>query len=382
MTPASNPGWEGFGRKISRFATLLICGLSLVLISACSKSDKDGPGRRGSGAGGPVTVEVRTVESRILADTLEALGTTRANESVTLTTKVTDTVGKVNFEDGEYVESGAILIELTSEEEQAQLSEARVNLREAENQWKRLKDLRTRGAVSESDLDVAEARVDAERARLNTITARLKDRLVRAPFAGLLGFRQVSEGTLISPGTPISTIDDIAVIKLDFTVPETALAVLAAGQTVMARSVVYGDREFVGTVSSVGSRVDPVTRAVVVRASIDNSDRALRPGMLMTVRLVTDRREALVVPESSVIQLADEAFVYVVDDESRSRRRRVETGRRSQGVIEILGGLVAGDRVISEGIIKVRDGAPVRLSDELQPVADGAQVRQRRDSLE
>ncbi len=353
---------------------ILVAGVALMA-GACSDDSERGGGRRGPGSGGPVTVEAITVSSRTLYDTLEALGTTRANESVTLTAKVTDTVGKVNFEDGQFVDSGAILIELTSEEEQAQLAEARVNLRDAENQWNRLKGLREQGVVSASDLDAAVARVDAERARLNTIIARLKDRLVRAPFAGLLGFRQVSEGTLITPGTPITTIDDIATIKLDFTVPETALAVLAPGQTVLARSVVYGDRDFSGVVSSVGSRVDPVTRAVVVRAIFDNADRALRPGMLMTVRLVTDRREALVVPESAVIQIADESFVYALDSESQARRQTIMTGSRRQGVIEVLGGLAEGDLVISEGIIKVRDGVTVRLLDDARPFAEAKRDR-------
>ncbi len=356
----------------------LTCAIILGLTSGCS-GDKAGDGDQRRSANEPVTVEVAVVESRTLSDTLEALGTTKANESVTLTAKVTDTVGKVNFEDGQYVESGAILIELTSEEEQAQLTEARVNLHDAENQWQRLKDLRSQGVVSASDLDVAQARVDGEHARLNTIIARLKDRLVRAPFSGLLGFRDVSEGTLITPGTPITTIDDVSIIKLDFTVPETALAVLAPGQTVTAHSAVYGERNFAGTVTSIGSRVDPVTRALVVRASIDNADRALRPGMLMTVRLVTERREALVIPESAVIQLGDESFVYMLDQDSRARRRLVVTGNRRQGMVEITAGLVAGERVISEGIIKVREGAPVRVGEEPADLAGAMPMNQSHD---
>lgn len=339
------------------FGLLLMLALSVV---GCS-SDEGSSGSQRGRDGGPVKVVAVPAQLQVLADTIEALGTTRANESLTLTAKVTDTVGKVHFDDGQFVEAGTVLVELTNEEEQAQLAEAQANLRDAENQRNRLKDLRAKNVVSASNLDEAEARVDAERARLNTIVARLQDRLVRAPFAGLLGFRQVSEGTLITPGTAIATLDDISVIKLDFTVPETALADLAKGQAIAARSAAYGKREFTGVVNSIGSRVDPVTRAIVVRAAIDNQDQALRPGMLMTVRLITRQREALVVPEGSVVQVGNEAYVFKIDGQGRAARQVVLTGARRRGLVEILDGLSPGVQVVSEGIIKVRDGTPVEV---------------------
>lgn len=337
--------------------------LGMLGLAGCQGVEDERAGKRGRGAG-PVMVEAAEVREAVLVDSIEALGTTVANESVTLTAKVTDTVGKVHFEDGQFVETGAVLVELTNEEEQALLAEARANLRDAENQRNRLRDLRTQNLVAASSLDEAEARVEAARARLNTIVARLKDRLIRAPFAGLLGFRQVSEGTLITPGTAVTTLDDISVIKLDFTVPETALATLAAGQKITAQSAAYGDRAFEGTVSSVGSRVDPVTRAVVVRALIDNEARALRPGMLMTVQLVTRERTTLVVPESAVVQVGDEAYVFAINGDLTVARKVIVTGVRRRGLVEVLDGLEQGARVVSEGVIKVREGAEVRLSGE------------------
>lgn len=346
----------------------LAAGLSLSL-GGCG-AEQESSSRRGDS--GPVNVIAVAARSEILADTIEALGTTYANESVTLTAKVTDTVGKVRFEDGQFVEQGTVLVELTDEEEQALLEEAQASLRDAITQRNRLKDLRAQNVVAASSLDEAEARVDGARARLNTIVARLKDRLVRAPFSGLLGFRQVSEGTLITPGTAITTLDDISLIKLDFTVPETALAVLARDQQIIAQSAAYGDRGFAGVVSSIGSRVDPVTRAVVVRAIIQNPDRALRPGMLMTVRLVTRQRDALVVPESSLIQLGTATYVFKVSDDRRAVRTQVTTGARRRGLVEILEGVSAGEVVITEGIIKVREGSAVTFSDPaLQAVIDG-----------
>jgi len=202
----------------------------------------------GVGAGRPqaqpplVTVGYASHDS--IYDVVEALGTALANESVTLTAQVTDTVRRVNFEDGDYVEAGEVLIELTNQEEEALLAEARANLDDADSQLRRLQDLSARGLTSASELDVARSRAGASQARLNSIVARLRDRLILAPFSGLLGFRQVSPGTLLSPNTPITSIDDISVIKLDFTVPETFIGTMAPGARIVAKSVSFPDREF------------------------------------------------------------------------------------------------------------------------------------------
>src|SRR5690606_19027142 len=288
------------------------------------------------------------------------LGTAQANESVTLTAKVTDTVRAVEFEDGQYVEEGEILVQLTNREEEALLAEAEANLEDAETQLRRLEDLASQGLAPQSELDVARSRAAASAARLDTVVARLSDRLIRAPFSGVLGFRQVSPGTLIQPQTPIATLDDISTIKLDFTVPETVIGAMSEGATVTARSVSYPEREFTGTVRTVGSRVDPVTRAITVRAHIDNDNRLLRPGMLLTVNVVTDERETLVIPESAVYQIQDRAYVYHVDSERIAHERQVQIGSRRFGIVEVTAGLEEGDLVVSQGIIKLREGMRVR----------------------
>ena len=315
----------------------------------------------------PPLVTVGRAHRDSVYDVVEALGTTQANESVTLTAKVTDTVRRVNFEDGDYVEAGAVLIELTNQEEEALLAEARANLDDAESQLRRLQDLSGRGLTSASELDVARSRAGASQARLNSILARLRDRLIQAPFSGLLGFRQVSPGTLLSPNTPITSIDDISVIKLDFTIPETYIGTMQPGAKIIAKSVSFPDRQFEGTVRTVGSRVDPVTRAITVRAHIENKDRALRPGMLLTVAVVTAERVALVVPEGSVFQVQNRAYVYTVDGDT-AHQQQIEVGGRKFGVVEVVSGLQEGDLIVTEGIIKLREGARVRF----EPVAEGA----------
>lgn len=335
---------------------------------ACGEPDaSDAPDEAGTGA--PVLVKAAPVTAHAFIEHIEALGTAQANESVSLTAKLTDTVRTINFEDGDFAERGQVLVELTNEEQTALLDEAKANYDDAQRQLERIEGLASQGSVPISQADEARARRDGAKARFEAIVARLDDRLIRAPFDGRLGFRLVSPGTLVTPGTVITTLDDVDSIKLDFTVPEVFLGALRRGLVVKARSSAYPDREFTGEVTNVDSRIDPVTRAAVVRAHIANGDRTLRPGMLLTVRLQRDAIEGLAVPEGAVQQVADAAFVYQLVD-GRVVRRTVQTGRREPGLVEISAGLAVGDLVVAEGLIKLRDGLAVRTAEVVAPGGD------------
>ena len=307
----------------------------------------------------PPRVEIAIAAVQPLHDTIEALGTVTANESVTIIAKLTDTVSKVRFEDGQLVEAGDVLVELTNREETALLAEAEANVVDARAQYRRLADLLRDRSVPESQVDEARARLLAAEARHESILARLSDRLIRAPFRGLTGFRQVSPGALLSPATPITTLDDVDTVKLDFTVPELLLADLETGLAVEARSAALGNRSFAGSVSTIASRIDPVTRAATVRARIPNPDLLLRPGMLLTVNLRSRPRQSLVIADSALIQEGTQAHVFVVRD-GKAARQQIEVGQRQGGVAEVLGGLAAGDAVVIAGQLKLRDGLPVR----------------------
>lgn len=307
----------------------------------------------------PVTVVAAQVAP--LSRSIEAIGTTRANESVTITAKVTDKISAINFSDGQAVEKGALLVELTDTEQAAQLSEAKADLRDARAQLARLEDLAAQGTAPKSQLDEARARRAIAQARLEGIVARLQDRVIRAPFAGVLGFREVSLGTLVSPGTAIATLDDISTLKLDFDVPEQFFSVLRTGATVRAASTAHRGQVFEGKVSGIGSRVDEVTRAVPVRAQLPNAQRLLLPGMLMTIELITEQRDALAVPQTAVVAATEGPYVYVIEDNATARRRPVTTGLRSGELVEISDGLAAGEEVVVMGLVKLRDGAAVRV---------------------
>ncbi len=341
-------------RTLPTLAPMLLAAL---LLSACGKGD--------SGASKPaaptVPVTVLAVAPRDWADTLEALGTAQANESVTLTAKITETVRKLGFADGQVVEAGDVLVELTSGQQVAQLEEAQAVLKDAERQYRRQQDLLGQGTVSKALFDTAETTRDSSRARVEAIRAQLADRIVSAPFGGVLGLRKVSPGTLVTPGTPIVTLDDIHVIKLDFAVPETALAALKPGLAVQATSPAFPDRRFAGKVESIDSRVDPATRAVTVRALIPNQDASLRPGMLLTVEVRARERMALAVPELALVPNGNRQFVYRLDDQDIAHLVEVRVGARRAGEVEIVAGLEPGTRVVVEGTVSLRDGAKVAV---------------------
>ena len=308
----------------------------------------------------PATAVVTATVARVLwRDTIEALGTARANESVILTAKVSEIVRKVAFESGDVVRTGDVLVDLSSGAQLAGLEEVRAAYQEAERQLRRQQELADKQLISASQIDTQRAVRDAALARMNVVRAALADRVITAPFDGVLGLRQVSPGSLVTPGTPIATLDDVSIIKLDFSVPERFLAVLARGQDIVARSETYTDRDFQGKVASVDSRVDPVTRSLTVRAEISNPDRLLRPGMLMSVKLFLEPRNSLVVPEIAVLQVGLESFVFRVKPDETVERVKVQLGARRQGEVEIEGGLAAGDRIVTEGTVKIRDGARV-----------------------
>lgn len=338
-------------------ATGLLTGVlvaGVVLLGGCRRD-----GEATAAAPPPVTVTIAAVERQPWTDTIEALGTAKANESVTLTAKITETVRKVNFNDGQDVAAGDVLVELTSGQQVAALAEAQATARDATRQFERQQDLVRQGTVSRAVFDTAQATRDSNSARVEALRAQLADRVVSAPFAGVLGLRQISPGALVRPGDVITTLDDISIVKVDFSLPEVHLAAIAPGQTVIARSPAFPGRSFEGRVVSLDSRVDPVTRAFQVRASIPNPDRALRGGMLLSIGVLRPAREALAVPEIALVQVGTEASVFKLGADQRVAQVTVIPGARRRGLVEIREGLSAGDRIVVDGTVKLRDGTRV-----------------------
>jgi membrane fusion protein (multidrug efflux system) len=307
---------------------------------------------------------VAEVKSVPFEDRIEALGTLRANESVLLTASVTETLTALHFDDGDRVEQDYILAEMTSAEEHALLEEAKALAAEAQRQYRRVKSLESQGTAAKSLLDERQREWQTARARLIAIESRLSDRLIKAPFSGVVGLRDISVGALVEPGDPITTLDDDSLMKLDLGVPSVYLAKLHPGMPIVATTRAFGAREFQGEVSGIDSRIDPVTRSVQVRALLPNPERLLKPGMLMQVTLRQDLRDTLVIPEAALQPYGREQFVLLAVPEGegyRVEKRQIRIGSRRPGEVEVLEGLQAGEWVITHGGIQVRPGQAVQI---------------------
>jgi membrane fusion protein (multidrug efflux system) len=326
-----------------------------------SKSSIGPPG----GMSGPRPVAVITTQpvSKEFAHEVEALGTVRANESVDITAKVADRIAAIRFTEGQQVRKGEVLAELDSGEARADLAAAKAAESDSRSQYRRSQELFQTRALSEAQLDQLQATMLANEARVAAAQSRVDDRVITAPFSGRVGLRNVSLGGLVNPGDIITTLDDLSVVKLDFSVPEVFLATLKPGLTVQARSSAYPQEVFAGRVASIDTRVDSVSRSVAIRALVDNSDGRLRPGMFMTLRLTRSEGEALMLAEQAIVPENDSHFVFVVDG-GRAQKRQVTIGRRRPGEVEILDGLTIADRVVVDGTLNVRDGSAVRVQSD------------------
>jgi membrane fusion protein (multidrug efflux system) len=319
---------------------------------------------------GPVPVVSQVVATESLARSTMAVGTARANESVEITAKTSNLIAAVRFTDGQSVARGAVLVELDSAQARADLAAAAAELTESVSQYSRARELFATQLVSRSQFEQLEATKLANAARVAAARARLEDTQIRAPFDGRVGLRRISVGSLISPGTVITTLDDTSVIKLDFAVPENTLAMLREGLEISATTSAYPERRFSGTVQSIDSRVDATTRAVTLRALIPNPDGALKPGMFMNVELTKDQRTAVVIPEEALVPEQNKQFVFVIEGE-HARKREVTIGARRPGSVEVVAGLAAGERIIVEGTVKIRDGGEVRDLAAVSPSGPG-----------
>lgn len=312
-----------------------------------------------------------------LSDPVEALGTLRAKEMAEITASITETISEIRFSDGERVQAGQVLAALTNREQLAELAAAEADLQEAQRQYDRILDLAERGQESRAMLDQRRRELETAQARLAAVEARLSDRLITAPFDGVLGLRNVSVGSLMTPGRILTTIVDDTATQVDFAVPELLMAAVHPGLGLEARTRAWPDEVFRGEVISLSNSVDPVTRAFQVRAELPNPQGLLRPGMLMSVIVAGRQREAIVVPEEAILSRGRSHHVFVVETGSegaRAHRRVVELGRRLPGQVEIKHGLVGGERVVIHGGFRLADGQAVNVRAEADGSVSLAQI--------
>lgn len=341
----------------TRLPLVIILGLLVALVVYLNLPTKENEKQRRQRV---VAVKMAQATSAPFRDVVEALGNTKANEQVLITSKYADVVDEVSFSDGQIVSKNDILVRLNSQEEAAKVKELEANLAESVSQLNRFQDLLSKKATSKSQVEEQEAKTKAISAQLLSARTKLNELTIKAPFDGVLGFREISVGAYVKAGDIITSLDDLSLVKVDFSVPERFYTTMAIGQTVEADSVAYQGQSFIGKIASIDPRIDPITRTVKVRAEISNPEFKLRPGMLLHIKVERRVDTVLQVPESAIIPIEDKHFVFVAID-GKAQRKTVTVGRRKPGVVEVTSGLVDGESVVVEGALKLRDGTNINV---------------------
>jgi len=307
---------------------------------------------------------------------LTAVGSVVAVQGVTLASEVPGTVVAIDFESGEMVEQGDLLVRLDTSIERAELASAVASAKLADIDFQRKKNLPSAAAVSEADVDAAEARATQAAAEVANVKAVIARKTIRAPFAGRVGIRQINLGQVLQPGTPIVSLQSSDPIYVDFSLPQQALSEIEPGHTASITTDAFPDTIWEGTVEVVDAEVDTSTRNFTVRALVKNPEGKLRPGMFVDVTVRRpEARKLLAIPASAVLFAPYGDSVYVVkqqETDSGEKQQTVEQvfvrlGERRGDLVAVSSGLRADDTVVSTGAFKLQSGMAVTIRNDLAP---------------
>lgn len=319
------------------------------------------PSQKNDTRGGQPSVAVSTarVQTMPMISSINALGTGISNNSITLVAPTSDFITQLNVSEGKAVKQGEVIARLHDVQERARVTELEGVLDEQRRQLDRLKNLATTQATAQSLLDEQQTKVNTTLAQLDIARAQLAEMTIAAPFDGYLGLRQVSEGAYVNAGTVITTLDDLNMLRVAFSVAERHLANIDIGMPLNITNAAYGKLKFEGSVSAIDTRLDPVTRSITIHGVIPNKDLRLRPGMLLNVQLELDNRQAMQISEKALVPQQQKQFVYKVGADDTVQQVEVTIGQRIPGWVEITSGLQEGDEVVIEGIQKLRSGLKI-----------------------
>lgn len=343
---------------------MIVAGGLKLAAGAAGGHGKNGPGGAG-GRGGAVLVSQTQPVMRSFVDRIEVLGAAKGRQSVTITSNTTELITAVHFADGVHVAKGQVLVDLKAQEQSADIVQAQAAVNLADLTYKRWKTLGDQGIAAKASVDQYKAAYDQAKAGLDAARSRLGDRVIRAPFSGVVGLSDVAPGALINPGGAIVSLDDTAVMRVDFTVPDRYLANLHIGLPLTARSDAYPAVTEHGRIAQIDTRVDENTHAIKARAEFPNPTGRLKPGMLLHVSVEQGQRQALAVPEAAVQFENDQAFVFVLNRRNGqliADQQQVQTGADEGGFIEITDGLKGGEQIVADGVNRVSANQPVRLA--------------------
>lgn len=319
----------------------------------------------------PAVVAVTEVRQETWPSYLSAVGSLAAVAGIAVTNEVPGKVSAIRFESGAVVKEGQPLIELDATADLAELEGLLAAQRLAQVKYQRLAELLPKKSASKADFDEAKALLDVAEAAAEAKRAVTAKKQIRAPFGGRLGIREVDLGQYLAPGSPIVPLEALDPIYCDFSLPERHLATLAVGQQVSVSVQAYPGETFTGRVTALNPGIERGTRTVTVRATLDNPQERLRPGMFAEVRvLLSDDQRVLTLPDTAITYApyGDSVFMVVQAEQGLTvQRRQVETGETREGRVAVVSGLELGERVVSAGQVKLRNGMAVTLDDKPAP---------------
>ncbi|RBP33296.1 membrane fusion protein (multidrug efflux system) [Marinobacter pelagius] len=316
----------------------------------------------------PAKISATDARTEQWTPSLKAVGSIEAVNGIAVANEVPGVIESINFESGDTVQKGDVLIRLNAEIDEAALRTRRAEAQLAAQEFQRVSDLLPRRAVSQSQYDQAKANYDAARARVNEAEAQLNKKIIRAPFDGTVGIRMVDQGEYIATGTPIVEINMLDPIYADYTLSEKNLADIDTGHPVEVTVAAVPQGRFEGEISAINTSVNPETRTVRVRATISNPDNLLRPGMFASVMtLQPEDKEVVTIPRTAISYNTYGDFVFVVTENGDGKliveRRTVTTGQTRDGRVAILSGLEAGETVVSKALLRLRAGQKVEIQE-------------------
>ena len=340
----------------------------LILLVGCKKKQA---AAGGASAAMPATqVVAAEAMAQPVAETLAVVGTLAANEFIEVKSETDGTIAEILFNEGQPVKKGDLLIRLDETKFSAALAEAQANLKLATTTYERSKDLQRDKLISQQEYDQAASLFQANQATVELRKRQLQDARIPAPFAGVVGSRSVSPGQVIAKNTTLTWLMDIETVKAEFNVPERFLGEVKVGQAIELRVAAFPKERFKGEVYFLAPQIDPNTRTLLMKARVPNPEHRLKPGMFANLDLtLTLRDKAIMIPESAVMAMGDRTMVYVIDADQKAQMRPVKVGLRLPNQIEVVDGLKPGEKVVAEGVQKVRPGAPVKIT---APSAGGA----------
>ncbi|MDH5264552.1 MAG: efflux RND transporter periplasmic adaptor subunit [Betaproteobacteria bacterium] len=354
----------------------LLATVGAISYFAGTRSGPAAPAASGPAAAAPkgaapaaagIAVEAQPPLAVKLPQSIMTVGSLRSDEAVVLRPEIAGCIVEIGFREGQRVSRGDVLVRLDDSVQKADLERARANLTLSKSKYERAVDLRSKGFISSQATDEAENTFKVAQADAALAQARLAKTEIRAPFGGIIGLRSVSVGDYVKEGQDMVNLEEIDPLKVDFRVPEVFLSQVKSGQVLQITMDALPDRTWPGQVFAINPLVDANGRAIAIRAQVPNADGRLRPGMFARVRLLTSEiRDSMMIPEESIFPVGDDKYVYKVVD-GRALRQKVDIGQRREGKVEIVGGLAPQDMVVTAGVVKLRDGAPVRVANAPAP---------------